>query len=165
MEWNLQLYLIMTLDMTCWSEMNLIFLVHKRPVLLNKRSVMRNHLIKEPWRRLTNKDEFHDQFKLNSRKPPMGLVLDGNSTIGAHLRSKLQYLFCLRYLTISRAAINRNLFLKEDQISFMRAQHVLSYYLILVPWARQKTTRFDIGVTANGFRKKILNIFVLKRFI
>ena len=31
-------------------------------------------------------------------KPPMVLILDGNSEIGAHVKSNLSYLFCIRHL-------------------------------------------------------------------
>ena len=63
----------------------------------------------------------------------MVLVLDCNSEIGAHARSKLYYLICLRRSDRSRAITNRSLLLRNDRFSFMRALHVLSYHLIKVP--------------------------------
>ena len=56
------------------------------------------------------------------------LYLDGNLEIGAHARSNLSYLICLRYLFRSRAVTNRIFFLQI----FLHAcdQHVLSYHVI-----------------------------------
>ena len=51
--------------------------------------------------------------------------LDGNSEIGAHGRSNFCYLICLKHLIRSRAGINLIF-----PFSFIRAQHVLRYYLI-----------------------------------
>ena len=67
----------------------------------------------------------------------MVLILDGTSEIGAHVRSNFCLLTCLRHL--SRAREEENLFFlafAKDLFSFMRAQHVLSYHLIYVPWVR-----------------------------
>ena len=59
------------------------------------------------------------------------LILEGNSEIGAHdVWSDLDYLICLRRLFRSRADINLILFSKKDIISFISAQHVLSYHII-----------------------------------
>jgi len=57
-------------------------------------------------------------------------ILDGNSdhVANAHVRSNLCYLISLRHLIRSRAGTNRILFIRTDLFSFMRAQHVLSYY-------------------------------------
>ena len=61
----------------------------------------------------------------------MVLILDGNSEIGAHVRSELYYLICLGHLIRSRAVTN---LLRTYLFSLMRAPNVLSYHLILVPW-------------------------------
>ena len=55
----------------------------------------------------------------------MVLILDGHSELGAHVRSNLSYLPCLRHWIMSDFFS-----LQKDQISFMHAQHVLSYHLI-----------------------------------
>ena len=49
----------------------------------------------------------------------MVLILEGDSEIGAHVKSNLCYLICLRYSIRSRAVY-------RITFSFMRAQHVLS---------------------------------------
>ena len=49
-------------------------------------------------------------------------ILDGNSEIGAHARSNLCYLICVRHLNRSRGVTN--------PFYFMRAQQVLGYHLI-----------------------------------
>ena len=61
----------------------------------------------------------------------MVLVLHGNSEKGAHVRINLCYLIYRRYLIRSGAVTNRFFFGRKDLISFMRAQHVLSYKLTL----------------------------------
>ena len=53
-------------------------------------------------------------------------ILDGNSEIGAHVRSNLCYLICLRRLIRSRAVTNRLFLLRKDLLFFMRSQHNLS---------------------------------------
>ena len=60
----------------------------------------------------------------------MVLILDGNSVIDAHVRSNRFYLICLRHFISSRTVTNRFFFLRKDLLSFMRAQHVLTYHLI-----------------------------------
>ena len=50
----------------------------------------------------------------------MVLVFDGNLVLGAHVRSNLCFLICLKQLIKLRVVKNRNIF------SFMRAQHVLN---------------------------------------
>ena len=62
----------------------------------------------------------------------MAFILDGNSETGAYERSNLRNLICLRHLISSRVVTNSILFFEEDPFSFMRAQHVLSYQLMLV---------------------------------
>ena len=59
----------------------------------------------------------------------MVFILDGNSYIGAHVRSNLCYLICLRHLIRSKEAQNK-IFVSFTKylFSFMRAQHVLSYH-------------------------------------
>ena len=53
---------------------------------------------------------------------------DGNSEIGAHVRSNLWCLRCSRHLINSIAVTNRIFFFfKKDLFSFMRAQQVLSW--------------------------------------
>ena len=73
----------------------------------------------------------------------MVLILDGKSEIGAHVRSNLCYLSCLRHLIRSRAVINHIFFLRKDLFSFMRAQNVLSYHLIYVPCLARKEFRIN----------------------
>ena len=58
----------------------------------------------------------------------MVLIIDGSAEIGAHVRSNIFNLICLRHLIRSRAIINC-IFLLEDLFSFKRAQHILSYDL------------------------------------
>ena len=55
----------------------------------------------------------------------MVLILDGNSELGAQVRSNLCYLICLRHLLWSGAVTKRIFFLQKDLFSFMRAPHVL----------------------------------------
>ena len=63
----------------------------------------------------------------------MVLTLDGNSEIYAHVRSNSCYMICLRHLI-------RIFFSPNRLFSFMRAQHLQSYHLIQVPWARELIT-------------------------
>ena len=60
------------------------------------------------------------------------IILVVNSKIGAHVKSNLYYLICLRHFIRSSAAKNR-IFLRKALLSIMRAQHFLSYHLIYVP--------------------------------
>ena len=55
------------------------------------------------------------------------LILDGNSEMGAHVRSSLGYLIFLIHLERPTAVTDRIFFFS---IRSMRAQHVLSYHLI-----------------------------------
>ena len=59
----------------------------------------------------------------------IALLLDGNSEIGAHVKSNLCYLICSRHLICSRADTKR-IFIRKPLLSFVRTQHVLSYHLI-----------------------------------
>ena len=59
----------------------------------------------------------------------MVLILDGSSEIGAHVRSNLGHIICLRHLFRSRTVTNRTIFfLGKDLFSVISAQHVLSYH-------------------------------------
>ena len=60
------------------------------------------------------------------------MVLDGNSEIGAHVRSNLCYLICLRNL-LDKEKSQIRFFVGKDLFSFMHAQHVMSYHLIEAP--------------------------------
>ena len=60
-------------------------------------------------------------------------IIYGNPEIGAHVRRNLSYLICLRHLIGSRAVTYRIFFLWKYLVSSIRSQHVLSYYLIMVP--------------------------------
>ena len=51
-------------------------------------------------------------------------ILDGNSEIGAHVRSNLCFLICLRRFIKSREVTNLNLFFGKGPVSFMRAQYI-----------------------------------------
>ena len=53
------------------------------------------------------------------------LIVDGNSDIGAHVRSYLCCMICLKHIIKSKAVTNRG-FPRKIVLSFMRAQHVLS---------------------------------------
>ena len=53
----------------------------------------------------------------------MVLIFDGNSEIGAHARSNLN--FCCLFMAFEKIENKQ-----EELFSFMRAQHVLSYHLI-----------------------------------
>ena len=65
--------------------------------------------------------------------------VDANSEIGAHVRSKLCYLFCLRHLITPRAVTNRFFLLRKDQFSFMRAKFSFEFpYNISIPFLNQK---------------------------
>ena len=66
----------------------------------------------------------------------MVVILDGNSEIGTHIRSNIWYLICLRLLITSRSVINRIFFLRKSLFFFMRAQHIMSYHLIQIPWSK-----------------------------
>ena len=60
-----------------------------------------------------------DRFINNVRRKGqcmMVSILDGNSRIGAHVRSNLCYLICLRYLIRSRAVTNRIFFSPKRSI-------------------------------------------------
>ena len=59
----------------------------------------------------------------------MILIFDGSSEIGAHIRSDFCYMIVLRHSNRSSAVTGLNYSLK-DLFSFIRAQHILSYYLI-----------------------------------
>ena len=61
---------------------------------------------------------------------PPPLILYGDSNIGTHVRSNLCYLICLRHLLISREVTNRIFFLRKDQFSSMRGQHIFRYHLM-----------------------------------
>ena len=60
---------------------------------------------------------------------PMVLILDGNSEIGGRVRSNLYYLDCLMHFIDIRF-----FFYRKDQVFLMRAQHVLRYHILQVPW-------------------------------
>ena len=55
------------------------------------------------------------------------------SYIRWYLRNSCAGLICLRHLIWSRAVTNR-IFFYPKRLNFIRAQHVLSYHLIQVPW-------------------------------
>ena len=57
----------------------------------------------------------------------MVTILDGNLEIGAHVRSHLCYLICLRHLLGSTAVTNSP---KKNLFPYMRAHHGLIYHLI-----------------------------------
>ena len=69
----------------------------------------------------------------DAKERSFDIILDGNSKIGAHVRRNLSYLICLRHLIGSRAVTYRIFFLWKYLFSSIRSQHVLSYYLIMVP--------------------------------
>ena len=59
----------------------------------------------------------------------MVLILDGISELGAHVRSNLGYLVCLRHSNKSSAVTDRIFFFfRKDLFPFMREQPVLSYH-------------------------------------
>ena len=64
----------------------------------------------------------------------MVLIIDDNLEKGAQVRSNLCYSIRLRNLLRPRAVTNQDVFflLRKYLLSFMRAQHVLSYHP--VPW-------------------------------
>ena len=68
-------------------------------------------------------------------------LLDGNSESVAHVWSDLGYFIYLRHLFCLRAATNR-FFSQKDLSPFMRAQDVLSYYLVLVTWINLRISCF-----------------------
>ena len=59
-------------------------------------------------------------------------ILGGKSEIGAHVKSNLCYLVCLRHLNRLRAVTTRLFFSEKTYIFFMHAQYVLSYHIIYV---------------------------------
>ena len=61
---------------------------------------------------------------------PMALILDGDLEIGAHVRSNLNHLICLRHLIRSREVTYRIFLHRKEVVSFLRAQHVLSYRIL-----------------------------------
>jgi len=52
-------------------------------------------------------------FSINSTNVIMVLILDGNSEMGAHVRSNLLYVICIIHLIRARAVTNRILFFSE----------------------------------------------------
>ena len=86
----------------------------------------------------------------------MVLILDGNSEIGAHIRRNICYLICLMHLIRSKAVTNQ-FFPPKRFFSLFRAQHVMSYHLIMIPWNFDK----DLDSTMlmikqkNGFKTKV----------
>ena len=64
----------------------------------------------------------------------MVLKLDGNSDIGAPVRSSLCYLTCIKHSIVSSAVTNRIFFVQKDIFSFLPAHYDLSCHLIYVPW-------------------------------
>ena len=67
-----------------------------------------------------------------SKKRPYIMVpkLDGNSKIGAQMCRYLGYLICLRHLSGSKSGTNP-MFFRKGLFSIIRAQHVLSYHLLI----------------------------------
>ena len=61
--------------------------------------------------------------------PPMDLILDGNSEIGAHVLYLLFEFFKGILLDQEQSQIGF-LFLRKDLFSIMRAHHILSFHLI-----------------------------------
>ena len=59
----------------------------------------------------------------------MVLMFDGNSELGAHVRSTNCCLICLRHLIRTRTVTNYIVLLQKVLFSFLRAPHVLSYHL------------------------------------
>ena len=77
-----------------------------------------------PWFDLTR--VWKDQTKVEivphySPTRAMVLILDGNSELGAYVRSNICYWICLRNLITSRAFTNRSL---KDQFFLMRVQPI-----------------------------------------
>ena len=62
----------------------------------------------------------------------MVLISHGSPEKGAHIRNNLCHLIRLRHLVRSRAVTDWIFFFPKELSSFMRAQHILSYYLIWV---------------------------------
>ena len=60
---------------------------------------------------------------------PMVLILDGNSEIGAHLKSEIGILIGLGHLSRWKAVASLKLFVIQ-LTSFTRAQRGLSYHII-----------------------------------
>ena len=68
------------------------------------------------------------EMKIHVLNLTLVLILDGYILeIGAHVRSILYHLTCLRHSNRSRAVTNRIVLLQKDIFSFMRSQHVLIY--------------------------------------
>ena len=80
----------------------------------------------------------------------MVLILDGNSEIGAPVRRNPFYKNFLRHFIRSRAVTNRLIFLRKDLFSFMRAQHVLSYHLMQVPWSIPRQLLFAKSINKHN---------------
>ena len=59
---------------------------------------------------------------------------DGNSETDTPVQSEIGNLICIRDLFRSKALAILKLFLQKDMFSFTRAQRVLCYHLIQVPW-------------------------------
>ena len=71
-----------------------------------------------------------------------------------------------------RAVTNRSFLLKKNYFSFLRAQHVLSYHLIKVPWlcycfmlfsrVCQLPRQLNSFIVAESKRSSIWNLFITK---
>ena len=81
----------------------------------------------------------------------MAHAVDGNSEIGANVRSNLCSLISLRHLIGSKTLTNR--ILKKKTFAFMREQHVLSYHLTCAPWQE-----LSIDYTLHGPSQSITNL-------
>ena len=75
----------------------------------------------------------------------MAHAVDGNSEIGANVRSNLCDLISLRHSVRSRAITNC-FFSPKGLFSFMSAHHVLSYHLIQVPCFQIKIEKYYIPI-------------------
>ena len=82
-----------------------------------------------------------------------GSCINGNSKIGAHVRSYHCYLMCFRHLIRSREDTNPIFIFGKDILSFIVAQHVLSYHLIYEPFSAQLAATFKDWL-GEGKRKK-----------
>ena len=58
----------------------------------------------------------------------MAFIFEGNSAVGADVRSNLCYLICLRHLNKSRAVTTQ-----KNIFSFKLVQHALCYHNIILP--------------------------------
>ena len=92
----------------------------------------------------------------------MVLILDGNSEIGAHVRSNLCYLICLGHWIRSRVVINRDFFYEKNPILFMHAQFILSYHLIYpyhahddLGWKFGKSLSLNLGLVSVWFQGEL----------